>query len=203
MRLKAFGIGAAAVLAVGGFTVASGVHTSSVFASCSATGVSGTTAELDGPAGTGCLQVGVGAANGVVYSPVGGTTTSGVPGAYVIVQGEAGNPVSTGYVGVSNYESGAADPGTSNTPNDPPCGSNSDGDTSTNSGGSVGIDNLTNCNGGTIPNEPAPLNSTFLGVEQPNGEILNTGIFLVAPVACGQQSGASFSGTARDGCWEP
>ena len=92
MRFKGIAISAAGVLAAGAFGVVSGVHNTSVFAACSATGVSGTTAEVDSPTGNGCLQAGVGVGSGVVYDPVGGGATAGVPGVYVIAQGTGNNP---------------------------------------------------------------------------------------------------------------
>jgi len=131
--------------------------------------------------------------NGVIYNPVGGgaiTNVGGVanvPGAYAVVDGNDTNPVvagqsgGQGYIGVSNYETGAPNGG----PGDAPCPGTSAG-TDSNSGGSIGLDPLCTA-----------------GIESANGNINGTPIFLVAPVACGNVSGPDWDSTGRDGCWEP
>lgn len=196
MRTKAFAIGAAGLLAAGAFGIVGGVHHTSVLAACTGTMSPplGTGVELDAPNNIGCLQVGVSTSNGVVYNPVGGQATGGVPGAYVILQGGSGAlvPQGQGYIGVSNYETNGASGATPET-NDSPC---SPQPTDTDSSGSNG--------GGTVAVGEAGCTA---GLEQDNGEIVvagnHTGVFLLAPVACGHVSGDDWANTDRDGCEEP
>jgi hypothetical protein len=212
MRIKGFAIGAAGFLAAGAFTVVGGVH--SVSANCAAgpgvgpapvPSIVGT--QIDGPAGTGCLQVGV-TGSGVVYNPVGGSATSTPVGVYVIAQGEPGNPGSTGYVGISNAETGGAS-GTKG-PSDPPCqtaGGNG-GSSDSNGGGSVGVDPLAYPPSGSCGSAASSVVGIGWGsTGSDGGEVYvagtATGVYLVAPVACGQVSGSDWTSTTRDGCWEP
>lgn len=214
MRSKTLGLAVSGVLAVGAFAFGGTHH---AFADCSATGpyvgsqditsgktptaAAGVCVNQGGTGGN--AEVGVNPSAGVIYSPAGGTIT-GVPGAYLYIDGQNTNPpvngntADQGYVGVSDYESGSSTP----QPNDAPCQTTTTGGDS-NSGGSVGVDPLffpagSNGCGSAV--------SPIVG-EGANGEIFinssPTGLFLVAPVACGNFSGNDPGSTSRDGCWEP
>lgn len=181
MRLKAFGIGAAGILAAGTLTLVSGQHVSAQVAE-----------SVCSPTGSGCLEVGASTSNGVIYNPDGGGAITGVPGVYVIAQGSGTNPCvngncgANGYIGVSNYETGSAAPDCNDLPCDPDWNGGAAAPGDSNSGGSIGLDALYTA-----------------GIENGNGNINGTPVYLVAPVACGFVSGSQWNATQRDGCWEP
>lgn len=204
MRLKGLGIGAAGILTAGTMTFAAGVQHVSA-ASCYGTFVVPT------PVNGSCVEVEIGTNNGVIYNPIGGGAVYGLPGVYVIFQGNDNNPCEPviqctliGYVGISDYETG--DAGGTAGPGDPPCQPGGNGQSfDSNSGGSVGVDQLT---GSDAPGGISGLVREGCGETRNNsGELyvdnIPTSVFLVAPVACGNVSGPDFFNTWRDGCWVP
>jgi hypothetical protein len=206
MRLKTFGIGAVAVLAAGSAGLSTGIHHVLAANNCAAgtaptgpyTGTSqiGSNAPIVVGVGSpdGCIEAGANpSGNGVIYNPVGGSANA-APGVYVIAQGSQNAPVSQGqgYAGISDYENnGTADaqPETNDAPCEPggPDGTSS----GSNGGGTVAVGEG-GCTG---------------GLEQSDGQIvvggIPTGVYLLAPVACGHVSGNDWSNTDRDGCEEP
>lgn len=138
--------------------------------------------DYSSPTVGGDTEAGVSPSHGVIAG------TGGVPGAYAVVDGSDsngtfGDPTGrtnglglTGYVGVSDFESGGYDP----VANDPPGANNCGNDGQTNAGGGSNAGGAVNVKPlcGTVPNLPLP-------------------------IACGFTSGPDWYSTPRDGCFIP
>lgn len=189
-RARAGVVAGAAALVAGGFAML-GSHSAlaGYTNSCSAAGLSTvyTHSRVGAPVGAGVC----------VDSPVPGTVPGGdlevganasTGQAYVILDGQDGNPAvgpvgTSGYIGVSNYETGTKDPYAQDTGG--ACGDNGATAGGTNSGGAVMAKPL--------------CQAYFTNVGSKTG----TGYGLPLPIACGFNSGPDWDNTPRDGCFFP
>ena len=191
-RARAAAVAGTAALVAGGFAML-GSHSAlaGYTNSCSAAGLS-----------TVYTHSRVGATDGAgvcVDSPVPGTVPGGdlevgaSPGsgqAYVILDGQDGNPSvgpvgTSGYIGVSNYETGGKDPYAQDT------------------GGACGDNGQTAAGGGTNSGGAVmakPLCGIYFSTV---GSATGTGYGLPLPIACGFNSGPDWDSTPRDGCFFP
>jgi len=189
MRLRTFGIGAAALLAGSTVAFTSGVQHAAaacpnglpaqVYAGAGQSQIGGTGATVVGV----CVDTGTGPARGGWLEAGTGNGTQ----AYAIAQGNANNSVAPngadkGYAGISNYETGTTGWG----PQDAP-GCASQPGSGSNSGGSFGVKALCNTTTGVAAIDSLNLFSHGLPL----------------PIACGNVSSKTWGSTTRDGCWVP
>jgi len=191
-RARAAAVAATATVVAGGFAML-GSHSAlaGYTSSCSSNSgyVAGTPVYTQS-------RVGAPVGAGVCVDP-----TAGLPGGdleagantgtgqfYVVLDGADTNPAvgpvgTSGYVGVSNYETGTKDPYAQDTGG--ACGDNGATAGGTNSGGAVMAKALCQTYHSTI------------------GQATGTGYGLPLPIACGFNSGPDWDNTPRDGCFFP
>jgi hypothetical protein len=192
MRLRAFGIAAALAVAGGTITLTSGAQ--HVFA-CTGTVSAGVVSVYVGASQEGATgATAVGACLDTGTSPFhGGNVEAGVGNgtqAYAVVDGNDANSVlptgsDKGYIGVSDYETGAKGSGPQDATGCTIVGGGETAGSGTNSGGSYGLKpvaGLTPCVGVTLPSAVSSV---------------------VPLVVCGNVSSPDWGNTPRDGCWIP